>query len=449
MFEYELNDYFDYNQLYKDLMSKDTAKSKIETAKSNKVTTTNSNGREGLISQMMMDKFDLDLNKDKKFENGRIIRFYVIICLNDKGEILKETKIAKINNNQKTTFEVNDIKYSIELRTQNSTIRRIEDDDGKSEITLKSYKSFKSDNKSLDEFSIDSTNKSEDDKMKKNEKFIARELLDNINGKTYYFRIYYTSHEIDGNLIAKNDIDLKEGLQDIIYYPNLESAKKEEEHKKIEESNKIEEKPSKMEGLTKIKKGSKILIEVKQNTTLEILFGQMETFLKDYSILFPNEQYYYLGFVNSVKAKNIPNEEKFVERIKECEKVNPNFKIFLFTIKDNILFDLELADKANYSLYFRNEVKREIKELKDKVDTLTTEMGSMKTEMGSMKTEMGSMKTEMGSMKTEISKLRKDVDSLKDDNKSLRKEMKDQFESLKNMIMDLMNKKSENDDKNN
>jgi regulator of replication initiation timing len=320
--------------------------------------------------------------------------------------------------------------------------------------------------------------------MKKNEKFIARELLDNINGKTYYFRIYYTSHEIDGNLIAKNDIDLKEGLQDIIYYPNLESAKKEEEHKKIEESNKIEEKPSKMEGLTKIKKGSKILIEVKQNTTLEILFGQMETFLKDYSILFPNEQYYYLGFVNSVKAKNIPNEEKFVERIKECEKVNPNFKIFLFTIKDNILFDLELADKANYSLYFRNEVKREIKELKDKVDTLTTEMGSMKTEMGSMKTEMGSMKTEMGSiktemgsmktemgsmktemgsmktemgsmktemgsMKTEISKLRKDVDSLKDDNKSLRKEMKDQFESLKNMIMDLMNKKSENDDKNN
>ena len=51
MFEYELNDYLDYNQLYNDLMSK-------ETNKSNKVTTTNSNEREGLISQMLMDKGD-------------------------------------------------------------------------------------------------------------------------------------------------------------------------------------------------------------------------------------------------------------------------------------------------------------------------------------------------------------------------------------------------------
>ena len=43
-------------------------------------------------------------------------------------------------------------------------------------------------------------------------------------------------------------IDLKDGLGDLIFYPNEESIKQEEE-------------------LTRIKKESKILIEVKQNTT--------------------------------------------------------------------------------------------------------------------------------------------------------------------------------------
>ena len=168
MFEYELNDYFDYNQLYKDLMSEATTKSKKETNKSKKVTTTNSNGREGLVSQMMMDKFDLNLNKDKKFENGRIISFYEIKCLNGKGEILNETKIAKINNNQKTV-KVDKTTYSLEIKAQNLEINRL-NNDGKSMLSLKTYKSgksAKSDNKSLDEYSIDSTNKSEDHKMEK------------------------------------------------------------------------------------------------------------------------------------------------------------------------------------------------------------------------------------------------------------------------------------------
>ena len=48
MFEYKLNNYFDYNKLYENLTK----------TKSNKVNTTYSNGREGLISQMMMDNFN-------------------------------------------------------------------------------------------------------------------------------------------------------------------------------------------------------------------------------------------------------------------------------------------------------------------------------------------------------------------------------------------------------
>jgi len=452
MLEYELNDYFDYNQLYNDLMSEETTKSKKETTKSKKVTTTNSNGREGLVSQMMMDKFDLDLNKDKKFENGRIISFYEIKCINENGELLVETKIAKINNNQKT-FEVGKITYSLEIKAQNLEINRL-NNDGKSMLSLKTYKSgksAKSDNRSLDEYSIDSTNKSEDHKMEKKKKFMVRESRDTIEGKTYIFQIYYTSHEIDGNLMATHDIDLKDGLQDIMFYP--ESVKKEEEQKKIEESNKIDEKPAKIEGLTKIIKDSKILIEVKQNTTLEILFEQMKNFLQDFSILFPSEQYYYLGFVNDVKAEKDLNKENFVKRIQECERLYPKFKIFLFTIKDNTLFDLKLADKANYSVYFRNEIKKEMEGMKTNIGNMEKDIGNMKKEIGSinmkmegMKTEidnikknMGDMKTEIGDMKTEISNLRADVNSLKSDNKDLRKEINEQFQSLKNMIMNLMN----------
>jgi len=84
--------------------------------------------------------------------------------------------------------------------------------------------------------------------MKKNEKFMIKELMDEIEDKIYIFKIYYASHEIDGYLIAKQDIDLKDGLGDLIFYPNEESIKQEEE-------------------LARIKKESKILIEVKQNTT--------------------------------------------------------------------------------------------------------------------------------------------------------------------------------------
>ena len=438
MFEYELNDYFEYKQLYKDLISKETTKSK-------KVTTINSNEREGLISQMMMDKFDLELNKDKRFKNGRKIYFYEIKCLNKERQIIKEIKIVKINNNQQYSFEVDGIKYSMELREKNPALRKVNDEGNN--ISIKSDKSGKSGIKSIDQFSVESTNKSEDQKMEKNEKFILKKIKDITDTKTYIFQIYYTSHEIDGNLTAKHDIDLKDGLQDIMFYPNLESVKKEEEQKKIEESDKIEEIPAKTEGLTKIFKDSKILIELKQNTTLEKLFEQMENLLKDLSILFPGEQYYYLGFVNDIKAQKDLNKEDFVKRIQECERLYPKFKIFLFTIKDNTLFDLELADKANYSVYFRNEIKREIKELKG---TLTKEIGNMKKEIGSinmkmegMKAEINNIKTEMGDMKTEIGNLRTDVNSLKNDNNILRKEINDQFQTLKNMIMELKDDKKD------
>ena len=37
--------------------------------------------------------------------------------------------------------------------------------------------------------------------------------------------------------------------------------------------------------------------------------------------------------------------------------------MFIFILKDNQIFDLKLEDKADYSLYFLNEIKKEINNL--------------------------------------------------------------------------------------
>ena len=70
MFEYELEEleeYIDFNILYNNLMSKNTT---------NIDTTTYSTKREDVITELMMDNFDLKINKDSRFvEKGRKIVF--------------------------------------------------------------------------------------------------------------------------------------------------------------------------------------------------------------------------------------------------------------------------------------------------------------------------------------------------------------------------------------
>lgn len=105
------------------------------------------------------------------------------------------------------------------------------------------------------------------------------------------------------------------------------SIKKEEELKSEEELNEK----------TKIKKDSKILIEVKQNTSLNTLYNQMKEVMEDLKILLPKENFYYFGFVNDNNINKINlGENDLIEIIKKYEIMNPNFKIFLFIIKTKL-----------------------------------------------------------------------------------------------------------------
>ena len=46
--------------------------------------------------------------------------------------------------------------------------------------------------------------------------------MDQIGEDIYILSLRYTSHEVDGNIISKEDVDLKNGLADNLYYPKIE-----------------------------------------------------------------------------------------------------------------------------------------------------------------------------------------------------------------------------------
>ena len=434
MLEYELEEYTDFSILYNKLMSKDT--NSTEAAK--ETTTTDSTRREDIITQLMMDNFNLELNKDSRFEKGRKIFFYKISYYNEKEPktIIKTTKVLKIKKNQDLDFEVNGVKYKINLNKKNSSAKKMvkECDKKKTEkdISLHTFKTNSSD------YNVNKIQNEKEDDLN------IKKLKDTIENKIYVLEIIHNSHEVDGNLVVKEDINIQDGLKESLYYPKLEGEDaeteveslkndeelkkgvtdkqedenekikilKEDESKKKEEENKVSKKEGEftikedkskesenkiqkggekdslkmleakeIEEPTIIKKNSKILIEIKQNTSLLTLFNQMKNTIEDLKIFLPNDKFYYFGFVNENNAKIGLNEKDFIKSIKSYEILNPNYKIFLIVIKNNILFDLVLNDKADYATFYRNEIKKEVTEIKKEVTEIKSKIAVLEDNM--------------------------------------------------------------------
>ena len=440
MFEYELPEYNDFHKLYNNLMSKEKADTNI---------TTDSTKREDLITQMLMDNLGLELSKDSRFVKGRFIFYYDISYYKEKNQnpIIKNVKILKTSKEQDFNFQVNGIEYKIELNQKNSRVCRNK--------TEKETNNPNDDTLSLHTIKTNTSEKHNMSATQKNEKdtnFYTKKFKDTINNENYVLEITHTNHEVDGYLITKEDINIRDSLKQLLYYPiievespetEVESLKNDEESKKEEkesesnhenvdskvtekkeptgenympEKQNIKEKPENNDGhrvnilneslkdeklaktvedindieeLTKIKKKSKILIEVKQNTTLVTLFDQIKTTINDLKIILPDEKFYYFGFVNEANAKSGLKERDFKENIKNFELHNPNYKIFLFIIKDNTFFDLPLDDKADYPTAYRNEIKKEIKEMKKEIKEMknqfTSEIKEIKTDIEEIK----------------------------------------------------------------
>ena len=70
--------------------------------------------------------------------------------------------------------------------------------------------------------------------------------------------------------------------------------------------------------------------------------------------------------------------------------MNPNFKIYIFIIINNTLFDLELEDKADFPTYYQNEIKKQITQMKKSFDS---KMNNMNNDIIVLKKEVAGMKS--------------------------------------------------------
>ena len=119
----------------------------------------------------------------------------------------------------------------------------------------------------------------------------------------------------------------------------------------------------------------------------------------------PQEKFYYFAFLNENKRNDLNKKNNFKQEIKNYLKRNENFKVYVFIIKDNQIYDLKLEEKADYPLHFRNEVKNEIKEMKSDVSTLKIDVSTLKTDVSTLKTDVSFLKVEITDVKQKIDKI--------------------------------------------
>jgi len=78
----------------------------------------------------------------------------------------------------------------------------------------------------------------------KNADFSKKRLKDTINDKTYVLKITHINHEVDGYVITKEDINIRDSLKQLLYYPiiEVESPETEVESLNSDEKSQKEEK---------------------------------------------------------------------------------------------------------------------------------------------------------------------------------------------------------------
>ena len=405
------NDFENYYFLYNNLMEEETNYMNNNTIK------TNSHKREDIITQILADKGGFRINNDPSlfYEEREIWYLKIKVTKNSETDIVKTSTQIRNKKQFKTTIELDEtapkISYEININKDNYiTIYN----EKKESISFYNSKMGGSENLSKISTGKKSSSSICSNQSKKS-KIIINNCFDFIfrdqthGDDTYYIAIKQRSHEIDGSLIANNTInDLKNIVGNIIYYPRD-----------------IESTP------IQIFKGQKVLIEIKQNTTLRKLFRQMKKLIEDiYEI--SKENYIYLGFVNKecsleCFSKNDKNEENalenFIKEIKETIEKYKNFNICLLIIENNKFLGNSLEDRADYPFYYYNltsqQIDNKMNALETKIDNkmnaletkIDNKMNALETKIDDkikgIQTEIKGIQTEIKGMKNKIN----DIDS--------------------------------------
>ena len=378
MFECQLIEYITPDILKNNLMQDKGSKNS---------TTMNPHIREDIITQALNDKFGFILIKDSLFKDGRNVQFYNIDYFeitdrdkeSEKLNQIDSRKIIKEASCQEFIYTVNGIDYTVMLEQKNSRVYRkknLKENEnninGKDDIIY--LRTAKRKSKSGDIFSDNST------ETRKGEVFYQRNFEDSINGLDYFLSISFNKHEIDGYIITKDDIDISANLGDLLFYP----LNKED---------------------TKIQKNSKIMIESKQNASLEEIFNQMVKVVNDIKKIVPDESFCYFGFLNEKNATKKIDEKLLIEKIREFEQQNKNYRIFLFIIKDNKFLGLNLEEQANYSVHYLNQMKKEKLVLEEKINTLNDQLNILNEKKQKQIQQFNLLKEEIKNINNRINNL--------------------------------------------
>ena len=393
------NDFENYYFLYNNLIEDETNYMNNNTIK------TNSHKREDIITQILADKGGFRINNDPSlfYEERKIVYLKIKVTKNSETDIVKTSTQIRNKKQFKTTIELDEtapkISYEININKDNYiTIYN----EKKESISFYNSKMGGSENLSKISTGKKSSSSICSNQSKKS-KIIINNCFDFIfrdqthGDDTYYIAIKQRSHEIDGSLIANNTIkDLKNIVGNIIYYPRD-----------------IESTP------IQIFKGQKVLIEIKQNTTLRKLFRQMKKLIEDiYEI--SKENYIYLGFVNkecslecfSKNDKNEENElvENFIKEIKETTEKYNKFNICLLIIENNEFLGNSLEDRADYPFYYYNltsqQIDNKMNALESKIDNKINELETkIDDKIKGIQTEIKGMKNKINDIDSKMEKI--------------------------------------------
>ena len=430
------NEFENYYLLYNNLIEEEKNYMK------NYIIKTESHKREDIITQLLADKGGFRINNDPSlfYEQRKIVYLKIKVTKNSEiDNIVKVSTLIRNERNFNTTIELDGTspKISFEININKENYINIYNE---SNQPVSFYNSPMGQSENLSKISTGKKSSSSNysNQSKKNKVIINNSFdfifRDQTHGDdTYFITIKQRSHEIDGSLIANNTInDLKSIVGNIIYYPRD-----------------IESKP------IQIVKNQKVFIEIKQNTTLLKLFGQMKKLIEDiYEIC--EENYLYLGFVNKAYSlesfsKDDKNEENnFITEIKTTIEKYKKFNICLLIIENNEFLGNSLEDRADYPLYYYNltsqQIDNKINALETKIDNkinaletkIDNKINALETKIDNkikgIQTEIKGIQTEVKGIQTEVKGIKNDIDGMKNKINDIDSKMEKILDALSNKI---------------
>ena len=191
-----------------------------------------------------MDNLGLELNKDSRFVKGRFIYYYDISYYKEGDEktIIKNAKILKTSKEQDFYFQVNGIEYKFKINHKNTQANRNKLE--KEKTNEKQTNNPKEEILSLHTIKTNSSDRYNNLNLLqedgKNADFSKKRLKDTINDKTYVLKITHINHEVDGYVITKEDINIRDSLKQLLYYPIIEVESPETEVESLNSDEKFQ-----------------------------------------------------------------------------------------------------------------------------------------------------------------------------------------------------------------